>query len=215
MPAVCRVLYGVTLDKLWTGVVKAARGSRDETTDHSGDGDTGDGFSPGRSQGTEYADLDADGSQVGETAKSVLGNDPRAVREAVVATHERCKAQVGRELVGNQLGSEETRDLDDLSTRNAEEEGDGVENVPENQLERKVVNRETLSDPSEQTINSSNKGQDGQSVGEDEARNNEAEDGALREGVEGVGGRVGSVFAPVNDNAAAGHGLLGLGVAHF
>ena len=133
----------------------------------------------------------------------------------IVATHDFFEAQVGSEFIGDQLRSKETRDLEDLSTRNAEEECDGIENVPENQLECKVVNGEALSDPREQTINGGNEGQNGQNVGEDEACNNETKDGTLREGVEGVGRRIGSVFAPVNDDAATGHRLLGLGVAHF
>ena len=78
-----------------------------------------------------------------------MGDDPGAVRERVVAFHDRLKAQVGGELVGDQLGGEQTRDVDDLPTRYAEEKGDGVENVTEDQLERKVVNSESLSDPSE------------------------------------------------------------------
>ena len=58
---------------------EGSEGLRDKTADHSGDGDTGDGLGFGRSQGTEHTDLDTDGSQVGKTAKSVLGDDPRAV----------------------------------------------------------------------------------------------------------------------------------------
>ena len=61
------------------------------------------------------------------------------------------KVRVGGELVRDQLGREETRDADDLSTRDAEEEGDRIENVSEDQLERKVLDGKTLSNPGEQT----------------------------------------------------------------
>ena len=122
-----------------SGKPKTRYNLRDETTDHSREGDTGDKFGFGWCHGTEDADLDTDGSQVGETAKSVLGNDPSTVREGVVASHDRLKVQVCGELVGNQLSGEETGDTDDLSARDTEEEGDRVENVSEHQLERKVV----------------------------------------------------------------------------
>ena len=122
---------------------------RDETADHSGDGYAGNYFGLGGSHGTEHTDLNADGAQIGESAKGVLGDDPTTVRERVFAAHDRLKVQVGGELVGDQLGGKETRDADNLSPRYTEEEGDGVENVSEDQLERKVVNGKTLSDPSE------------------------------------------------------------------
>lgn len=124
-------------------------GLRDETTDHSRECDTGDDFGLGRGHGTKHTDLDTNGSQVGETTKSVLGNNPSSVRKRVIAVHDRLQAQVCRELVGDQLGGEETRNAKDLSAGDTEEEGDGVENVSDDQLEREVVDRETLSDPGE------------------------------------------------------------------
>jgi hypothetical protein len=131
---------------------------RDETTDHSREGDTGDDFGLGWSHGAEDTNLDTDGSQVGKAAKGVLGNDPSAVRERVIAAHDRLQAQVGGKLVGDQLGSEETSDAEDLWAGDTEEECDGVENVSEDQLERKVIDGETLSNPGEQTVNGGNEG---------------------------------------------------------
>ena len=144
-----------------------------------------------------------------------MSDDPGTVREGVLALHDRLQVQVGRELVGDQLGGEETSDTEDLSTGDTEEEGDGVENVSDNQLERKLVDRETLSDPGEQTVNGGDEGQDGQQVGEDKAGDNETEDSTLGEGMEGVGGGIRAVFTPVNDDTTTGDGLFSFGETHF
>ena len=59
------------------------------------------------------------------------------------------KARVRGKLVGDQLGGEETRNVNDLPTGDTEEEGDGVEDISEDQLDREVVDRKTLPDPGE------------------------------------------------------------------
>ena len=144
-----------------------------------------------------------------------MGDNPSTVREGVIAGHDRLQAQVGRELVCNQLGGKETGDADDLPTRDTKEKGDGVKNISEDQLERKLVNREALSDPGEQTVDGSDEGQDGQKVGEDKARNNETEDSALGKSMKGVGWGIRTAFTPIDDYTATGDGLLSLGIAHF
>ena len=78
-----------------------------------------------------------------------------------------------------------------------------------------MVDRETLSDPCEQTVNGGNEGQDGQQVGENETGDDETEDGTLGEGMEGIGGGIRAMFTPINDDAATGDRFLGLGVAHL
>ena len=125
------------------------------------------------------------------------------------------EAQVGGELVGDQLGGEEARDAENLSARDTEEEGDGIENVSENQVDCELVDCETLSDPGEQAVNGGDKGQYSQEVGEDETGNDEAEDSALGEGMEGVRRGIDAVLTPVHNDAAAGDGLLGLWEPHF
>ena len=130
---------------------------RDKTTDHCREGDTRNDFGLGRGHGAEDTDLDADGSQVGETTKSVLGDDPGAIRERVITAHDRLKAHVGRELVCNQLGGKETRYADNLSTRYTEEKGNGIKNISEDQLKGKVVDTKTLPNPSEQTVDGGDK----------------------------------------------------------
>lgn len=44
---------------------------RQETTDHSGASNAGDGTSTGWCEGTEDTDLDTEGSEIGEPAKGV------------------------------------------------------------------------------------------------------------------------------------------------
>lgn len=84
-----------------------------------------------------------------------MSYDPGAVREGVIATHDRLKAHVGGELIGDQLCGKEAGDADNLSPRYTEEKCDGVEDVSEDQLERKAMNTKALSNPSEQTIDCS------------------------------------------------------------
>ena len=50
---------------------------------------------------------------------------PSVVRERIIPVHNRVKARVRGKLAGDQLGGEETKDVDDLFAWNIEEEGKG------------------------------------------------------------------------------------------
>ena len=64
----------------------------------------------------------------------------------------RLKIQVGSKFVCNEFRSKQLRDTQYFSTRATEQEGDGVEDIPDNQLEGKMVNTKPSSNPGQEPI---------------------------------------------------------------
>ena len=116
-----------------------------------------------------------------------------------------------------------------MEWRLTDEEGDGVEDVAEDELQRERVDAEALADPGEQPVDRRDERDDGEHVraveerrgsvyahygrrrrgenAQDLAGNDETEDGAPAEGMEGVSGFVLLVTA-VDGDAAASDGLV-------
>lgn len=61
------------------------------------------------------------------------------------------------ELIGDELSRENLRDAQDFSAGNAHEERDRVENVPKDELKSEMVNAEAVANPSQKTVDGSNK----------------------------------------------------------
>ena len=139
--------------------------SRNETADHGRSRDGRDDLGPRRGQRTQDTNLDTQRTQVGEPAKRVGGNGISAMRELVVAFHDVLEGQVGDEFVFDEFRGEQFGDAEDLMSGDTDEEGDGVEDVSEDELEGECVDAETFTDPGEETVDGSDEGDDGQHVG--------------------------------------------------
>jgi len=74
------------------------------------------------------------------------------------------KVEVRSELVCNELCSQELRDAQNLSAGYTHEERDRVHNVPKNELKSELVNTESMTDPGQQAVDSSDERQNGQDI---------------------------------------------------
>ena len=86
------------------------------------------------------------------------------MRELVVALHDVLEGQVGDEFVFDEFRGEQFGDAEDLVAGDTDEEGDGVEDVAEDELEGECVDAETFTDPGEETVDGSDEGDDSQHV---------------------------------------------------
>lgn len=131
--------------------------SRQETTNHCGNGEFCNNFTARGGEGTQHTNLDSNGTKVGEPAQRVGCDGVGTRRQSGVGLHQRLEIQVCRKLVGNELGSQEPGDWQNLGTRHTQEECNGVEYVSEDQLQRQGMDAETAANPCEQTVNHSDK----------------------------------------------------------
>jgi hypothetical protein len=91
-------------------------------------------------QGSEDTELDTTRRNVAETAEGVPGNELGAVRDELrVGLDGGTIVGVGYEFVGDDLGGDQAGDGEDVGGRNTEEEGEGVEDVPADELDRERV----------------------------------------------------------------------------
>jgi hypothetical protein len=126
---------------------------RQEATDHGRDSNTSNDLGLRGSKGTKHTNLDTEGAQVGEAAKTVRSDGVSSVRKGVFRCHQALEVEVGNKLVRDELGSQKTGNREDLFAGNADEEGEGVEDVSDDELESKLSDTETLSDPSQKAVN--------------------------------------------------------------
>lgn len=189
---------------------------RDETADHGGRRNGRDDLRAGRCKRAEHTNVDTKRTKVRETANGVGRDSECAVGERVIASHDRMQVGVGSKLVLHELRGENLGHAKDLGARDTHEERHGVEDVAEDELEGKSVDAETTADPGKEAVDEGDEGEDCEHVAQDLAGDLDTEDGALREGVERVGGAVDGVEVTTVDNdAAASDGLVRLGVAHL
>lgn len=87
------------------------------------------------------------------------------MRQRVVTVHDLFQSEITNELVLDQFGSEQFGDTEDLISGDTDEEGDGVEDVSEDELEGECMEAETPADPSKETVNGGYEGDDSQDVG--------------------------------------------------
>ena len=138
--------------------------SRNETADHGRSRDGRDDLGPRRGQRTQDTNLDTQRTQVGEPAKRIGGNGISAMRELVVALHDVLEGQVGDEFVFDEFRGEQFGDAEDLVAGDTDEEGDGVEDVAQDDLQRERVDAEALADPREQAVDRRDERDDGEHV---------------------------------------------------
>ena len=141
---------------------------RDEPTHHRARRDARDDPRATRRERAQDADLDAEAAEVGEAAERVARDRVRARAEGRVralVVHDALEGGVGDKLVRDELRREQLRHREDLVPRDGEEEGDGVEDVAEEELEGERVDAEALADPGQQAVDGGDEGDDGEDVG--------------------------------------------------
>ena len=80
------------------------------------------------------------------------------------SVHDGLQREVGDELVGDEFRREQLGDDEDLVPGDGEEEGDGVEDVAEDELEGERVDAEAFADPCEEAVDRGDEGDDGEDV---------------------------------------------------
>lgn len=114
------------------------------------------------------------------------------------------------------LDADQLRDAQEIGPAgDAEEEGDGVADVAQDQLDGEVVfavQVDVAAPPGQETVDQAEQGDDAEQRGHDHAGDLETEPGAVGEGVEGVGGLV---LVVGHDDFAGGKRFFDFGVAQL
>lgn len=87
------------------------------------------------------------------------------MRQGVITAHDVLQSKVTNELILDKFCCKQLGNTEDFVAGNTDEEGDGVEDISEDKLESKLVEAETSTDPGQETVNHSNKGDDSQDIG--------------------------------------------------
>ena len=169
---------------------------------------------------TEHTDLGTQRTNVTETAESVGSDEARTwakivVRRLGVWVDERLESN---KLVGNDLDTNETSHKKQIVAlaRYTEKEGDWVQKVTKDQLERQVVvavEVDVAPPPGEETIHQVEKRNNTQKGRDDHTGDLQTEPGTVGECMEGVSGLV--LIVVGYNNTTGGKSLLGLWVSQL
>lgn len=130
----------------------------------------------------------------------------------------RSQTVVGDKLVGDDLDAYELGDLQQIVAGHAEQEGHGVTDVAQDELQGEVRfavlgDVDVSTPPAQEAVDQADQGDDAEQGGDDHSGDLDAQPGPVGEGVEGVRG---PVLVVVRDDAATrGDGLLRLRVPHL
>ena len=92
----------------------------------------------------------------------------------------------GRSAYGYELGANQLTDFEEIAvTRNAEEKGDRIANVANDELDgqRRIIDIEVAAPPGQKTVCQAQESDDAKESGENHARNLKSQPGAICEGM--------------------------------
>lgn len=129
---------------------------RQETTNHSRKSNSGDDFSTRGSESAKHTNLDTKRSKIRETTKTVRSNSICARAQRCSTLCDGLKIEVSGELVGDKFCSQELGNTQNFCARNTKQEGDRVEDVPNDKFKCQMMNAKPSSNPSQETVDTSN-----------------------------------------------------------